>query len=116
MRPEPQAFAQDWIARWNAMDLEDILAHYAEEVVFTTPKSTRFTGDPSGRVVGTAALRDYWSKALATGPLHFDLLGAFAGPDGVAVRYFSSRTNAEVLEVCRVDAAGLVIESAAYYE
>jgi len=116
VRPDPQAFGRDWVARWNAMDLEDILAHYAEDVVFTTPKSTRFTGDPTGRVVGKAALRDYWGKALATGPLRFDLLGVLSGPDGIAVRYFSSRTQAEVVEVCRFDAAGLVIESAAYYE
>ena len=49
MRPDPQAFAEDWVAAWNAHDLERVLAHYAEDVVFVSPNSSRFTGDPTGR-------------------------------------------------------------------
>ena len=116
MRPDPKAFAEEWIAAWNAHDLEAILAHYAEPIVFTSANSTRFTGDPSGRVVGKPALRDYWSRALATGRLTFTLRGVFAGPDGIAIRYLSSRTGGEVVEVVRFGADGLVSESAAFYE
>ena len=116
MRPDPAAFAEAWIAAWNAHDLEAVLAHYAEDIVFVSPNSTRFTGDPSGRVAGKAALRDYWAKALSVSGLQFTLRGVYAGPDGVAIRYFSSRTGAEAVEVARFDAQGLVIDSAAYYE
>jgi len=117
MRPEPQAFAEAWVAAWNAHDLEEILSHYAEEIVFTSAASTRFTGDSSGRVVGKPALRAYWDRALAAYPdLHFTLRGVYAGPDGIAVRYFSSRTGAEAVEVVRFGADGLVRDSAAYYE
>jgi hypothetical protein len=117
VRPDPQAFAEAWIAAWNARDLEDILSHYAEDIVFTSAASTRFTGDPAGRVVGKAALRAYWGKALAAYPdLQFALRGVYAGPDGVAMRYFSNRTGAEAVEVARFGADGLVRDSAAYYE
>jgi ketosteroid isomerase-like protein len=116
LRPDPQAFAEAWIAAWNAHDLEAVLSHYAEAIVFVSPKSTRYTGDPSGRVSGKAAHRDYWAKALVASGLHFTLRGVYAGPDGVAIRYLSSRTGAEAVEVARFDAAGLVIDSAAYYE
>jgi ketosteroid isomerase-like protein len=116
VRPDPHAFAQAWIELWNAQDLEGVLAHYAEDVVFVSPNSTRFTGDPSGRVVGKAALRDYWSRALATPGLQFTLRAVYAGPDGVAIRYFSSRTDAEAVEVARFNAEGLIAESAAFYE
>jgi hypothetical protein len=116
LRPDPHAFAQAWIEAWNAHDLEAVLAHYAEAIVFVSPNSTRFTGDPSGRVVGKAALRDYWSRALQVPGLHFTLRAAYAGPDGVAIRYFSSRTGAEAVEVVRFDDQGLVRDSAAFYE
>jgi len=117
VRPDPASYADAWIAAWNAGDLEGVLRHYAEDVVFVSAVSTRFTGDESGRVVGKTALRDYWSRALAAGgPLTFTLRAVYAGPDGVAIRYHSSRTGAEVVEVGRFDADGLVCESAAYYE
>jgi len=116
MRPEPAAFAADWIAAWNAHDLEAVLAHYADDIVFVTPKSIPFTGDPSGRVVGKAALRDYWSRALQVAGLHFTLRAVYAGPDGLAIRYHSSRTGADVCEVVRFDDEGLVRDSAAFYE
>jgi predicted ester cyclase len=117
VRPEPQAFAEAWIAAWNAQDLDEILSHYSEHVVFTSANSTRYTGDPSGRVVGKSALRNYWSRALAAYPdLRFTLRGVYAGPDGVAIRYFSSRTGAEAVEVASFGDDGLVRESAAYYE
>jgi ketosteroid isomerase-like protein len=116
LRPDPKAFAEEWVAAWNAHDLEAILSHYAEDIVFVSPNSTRFTGDPSGRVVGKTALRDYWSRALQVAGLHFTLRSVLSGPDGVAIRYHSSRTGAEAVEVCRFDTDGLVCDSAAYYE
>lgn len=114
---EPKAFAAEWIAAWNSHDLPRILSHYAEDVVFTSPASTRITGDPSGRVVGKAALEAYWSRALAQIPdLTFTLRSVLSGPNAVAIRYFSSRTSAEAVEVLRFNDDGLAIESAAYYE
>ena len=116
MRPEPQAFAQAWVAAWDAHDREAMLSPYADGIVFTSANSTCFTGDPTGWVQGKVALRDNWSQALATGRLNFALRGVYASPDGVAIRYFSSRTQAEAVEVVRFDAARLVIDSTAYYE
>ena len=110
-------FGETWIAAWNAHDLEAILALYTDDIVFLSPASTRITGDPSGRVVGKQALRDYWRQALALSPdLRFTLKSVFEGVDGVALRYHSTRTGREVVEVHRLDAEGLVCEAAAYYE
>lgn len=114
---DARAFAEAWIAAWNSHDLERILSHYADDIVFVSPASTRLTGDPSGQVIGKSALRDYWGRALATSPdLAFTLRASLAGADGVAVRYFSSRTAAEVVEVARFGPDGLVREAQAYYE
>ena len=34
---EADALAEHWIAAWNNHDLERILSHYAEDVVFSSP-------------------------------------------------------------------------------
>jgi ketosteroid isomerase-like protein len=114
---DPRALAEAWIADWNSHDLARILSHYADGVVFISPASIRITGDPSGRVVGKDALAAYWGRALEMAPdLTFTLRGVLCGPDAVAIRYHSSRTGAEVVEVLRFGADGLAVEAAAYYE
>ena len=112
-----EAFAAEWIDAWNAHDLGRILSHYADDVVFESPASTRITGDPSGRVVGKAALRDYWRQALERVPdLTFTLKAVYGGVGGVAIRYHSSRTGRETVEVLQFNVAGLATWAAAFYE
>jgi steroid delta-isomerase len=67
-----QRFALDWIDAWNRHDVDAVLAHYADDAVFVSPKAERITG--SGIVHGKAALEAYWRAALATvGRLEFAL-------------------------------------------
>ena len=35
-----ERFADEWIAAWNSYDLNAILSHYAEDVVFHSPPIT----------------------------------------------------------------------------
>lgn len=93
------AFAQDWIAAWNAHDLERILAHYVADVVFLSPVAQRRVGD--GRVVGIPALRSYWSQGLAAQPeLKFELVDVLVGQQCLTILYRNHRgqTAAETFE------------------
>lgn len=110
------AFAEEWLAAWNAHDLERILSHYAEDVVFESPLVRERFGKASGQVQGKAELRAYWSAGLAPGsPLHFELLDLFEGIDGGAIRYFSRSRGREVVEVFQFDVTGLVARAGAFY-
>ncbi len=111
------AFAEEWIGAWNAHDLDRILSHYAEDVVFRSPIVRERYGKPSGEVSGKAELRDYWSGAFRPGApsLHFELIDVLAGVDGGAIRYFSTTRDCEVVEVFAFDDAGLVNRAAAFY-
>lgn len=81
-----ESFAREWIAGWNARDLDAILSHYAEDVVFVSPKAKEITGSP--RVVGRAALAAYWRAALDRSPaLHFELERVYAGADCLTIAY-----------------------------
>ena len=70
-----EMFAANWIANWNARDLDAILAHFAEDARFISPLAAELTGSPI--IEGKASLRAYWSKALeASSELHFTLIVA----------------------------------------
>ena len=118
MKPlDLDAFAAEWIAAWNAHDLDRILSHYAEDIVFRSPVVRRRFGKDSGEVSGKAELRAYWSGAFAPGApaLRFELIGVLAGVDGGAIRYFSTTRDCEVVETFVFDDAGLVKRAAAFY-
>jgi len=67
---EAQRFATEWAAAWNRREIETVLAHYDEKLVFLSPTAKAVTG--SGVVYGKAALRAYWTAALARlSHLHF---------------------------------------------
>jgi ketosteroid isomerase-like protein len=36
-REEAQACAEQWAAAWNARDVERVLAHFDDDVTFTSP-------------------------------------------------------------------------------
>ena len=55
------AFAREWVAAWNAHDLERILSHYAEDVVLRSPVAARLLPESSGEIRGIDALRA-WAR------------------------------------------------------
>ena len=83
-----QQFAHDWIAAWNAHDLERILAFCAEDFSMTSPKIASLAGEPSGTVRGKQAVRAYWGAGLQKLPeLRFDLITVLAGVDSITLYY-----------------------------
>jgi hypothetical protein len=61
-RDEAQAFAEAWAAAWNGRDMEHVLVHFDEDVVFTSPTALAVVG--TATVSGKPALRAYWTAAL----------------------------------------------------
>ena len=103
MMPDAPAFAREWIAAWNARDLERVLGHYAERV----------TG--SGRVEGHDSLRRYWRTGLAANPdLSFSFDAVLAGHGALTILYRNHRGQ-QVAETVEFDAQGKVARSVACY-
>ena len=87
---EGHELAQRWIEAWNDHDLDRIVAHYADDVVFTSPFIQKIGTSPSGAVFGREALRAYFKTALDKYPtLTFRLLDIFRGVDSVTLLYES---------------------------
>lgn len=107
-------FTDEWIAAWNSRDLDRILSHYTDDFEMASPVIVEFMGEPSGTLKGKAAVREYWSRALARIPdLHFDLLAVFAGASSVVIHYRGPRGSGA--EVFWFNDAGKVHRAAAHY-
>jgi len=84
------AFADRWAEGWNSQDLDRIMAHYADDIVFRSRKAVALTG--AGEIRGKPALRAYWAAALSRQPdLHFTVDRVFAGHDMLTIAYTNHR-------------------------
>ena len=73
---DQQTFANQWISDWNGRDVEAVLAHFSENVVFTSPRAKAIMG--SLRVEGKSRLREYWTESNRPDPIdrfHLGLCG-----------------------------------------
>ncbi|RHA42627.1 nuclear transport factor 2 family protein [Cellulomonas rhizosphaerae] len=112
--PDPTAFAAAWVDAWNAHDVEAVLAHFADDVVFTSPVAARVLPETGGVLRGKDALRTYWTLGLTLIPdLRFSVERVFVGIDVLVIAYRNQRGNA-VDEVLRF-AGGLVVEGHGTY-
>lgn len=85
---EATRFATQWISQWNARDAEAVLAQYADDVVFTSPRALKVVPESGGTVRGNDALRRYWTLALEGNlDLHFELVGVYAGINAIVIQY-----------------------------
>ena len=112
---DAKEFAADWIAAWNAHDLNQILSHYAKNVVLTSPVAARVLGDPAGVVTGSDALRNYFAKGLALFPnLRFTLIDVMQGLSSV-VLYYENQAGTRTGEFMEFNADGKVTRVVANY-
>jgi len=92
-------FARRWVKNWNDHDIEAVLAHFADDVVFTSPLAERLFPESGGVISGKDALPPYWAEGLRRGPgLRFELLGVYAGSDTIVIR-FRNEQGADRCEV-----------------
>ena len=107
-------FAAEWLAAWNDHDLEAILSHFADEVVFSSPLAQRIVEGSDGVIRGKEALRAYWREGLRRSPeLHFEIEDLYLGISTIVIHY-RNHSGGLVNEVLTFDGP-LVIEGHATY-
>lgn len=107
-------FAAEWIAAWNAHDLERILTHYADDFEMSSPIIRTLVGETSGTLKGKPAVRAYWQKALGAMPdLHFEHLNTLVGAHSIMLYYKGPRGFSG--EVFHFGADGKIVKAFAHY-
>lgn len=106
-------FARKWAQAWNAHDIDRIMAHYADDVVLTSPVAERITG--VDRIEGADAVRAYFEKGLAAYPdLRFEIESALPGTKSVIVLY-ENQAGVRAAEFMELNEAGKVRRMFAHY-
>lgn len=114
-RDQAQTFAEHWIQAWNSHDLDQIMSHYAEEIVLVSPVAASLLNDPSGTVIGKQALQAYFKKGLEVYPdLKFELLDVMWGISSI-VLYYINQKGTKSGELMEIDLAGKVTRVIAHY-
>jgi hypothetical protein len=107
--------AREWYAAWNAHELDEILAHYADDVEFISPIAERLVGAPDGVIRGKAQLRAYFEKGLATYPsLRFEPMLTLVGCGSIVLHY-RSVNDVLAAEMMEVGSDGLIRRVRAHY-
>lgn len=108
-------FSHDWVHAWNAHDVDAVLAHFHDDVLFTSPVAAQMYPETAGTIRGKAALHHYWTGALQRIPdLHFVVEAVYRGIDTVVINY-RNQTGGLVNEVLRFGDDGLVVEGHGTY-
>ena len=108
-------FAEEWIAAWNAHDLDRILSHYADDFEMSSPVIIQVANEPTGTLRGKAAVGAYWKKALELIPdLQFELLTVLAGVNSVTLYYKGARGRLAA-EVFHFGTDNKVVRAFAHY-
>lgn len=112
--PDPAEFSADWVAAWNAHDLDTLLSHFHDDVVFTSPVAAQIVPESGGVLRGKDALRAYWTEGLRRIPdLRFSVERVFAGVSVLVISYRNQRGN--LVDEVLVFADGVVVEGHVTY-
>ncbi len=114
-RPDADSFAREWVAAWNDHDLDGVLSHYADGVVFHSPRIAQVMGTGEAHLTGKAALREYWQAALSgASDLFFELDDVLTGSDAITLLYTNHRGQSAA-ETFIFDADGEICIAVAAY-
>lgn len=110
--------ARRWLDCFARMDLDGLLALYADDCVHTSPKIRVLHPDTGGVLRGKPALRAWWADAFARIPaLRYELRALTADARRVVMEYIRHApgdADLPVSETLEVD-GGLIVASAVYH-
>lgn len=110
-----KSFAAEWVLAWNNKDIEVIMSHYADSVVFSSPFILKAQNNDKGIIYGKSELRKYFEKALEKNPdLHFDLKHIMVGIKSITLIYTRKKTLL-ASEAMILNGAGKVVEGLSHY-
>jgi ketosteroid isomerase-like protein len=98
-----EAIAHRWFVAFNAHDLEQLLALYADDAEHFSPKLKVHRPETQGLVKGKAALRSWWKDSFDRLPsLHYEVLSLTANAQRVFMEYLRHVEGEEDLRVGEV--------------
>lgn len=112
---DAKQFANRWLDAFNSRSIDRIVALYSQNAEVVSRNAIRVLDNSTGTVHGVAAIRDYFTRALAAYPyLRWQLIEVTHGLSCVVV-YFVNEKATRSCEVLELDAQGMIIRHIATY-
>src|ERR1035441_2160638 len=110
-KEEAWKLANDWVAAWNAHDLDLIMTHYEDAIELTSPVVALLLNTPDGKITGKANLRAYFKRGLEAYPnLQFQLENVLWGLNSL-VLYYINQKGTRTAEFMELSATGKVVRA-----
>jgi hypothetical protein len=110
-----RAAAFQWMDDLNQRNLENLMAHYADEVEFYSPTVITRWQIGDGKLVGKAAVERHFRKAIEEVPgMRCEFSAILFGVESVILSY-KRETGALAADLVVFDEGGKVKEVRAYY-
>jgi hypothetical protein len=107
-RERADLIAAEWLAGWNGHSPEQVVAHFADDVVVSSPVADRLRPGSNGVLRGKADVLSYYVDGLAAvGDLRFTLVETLLGVDEITIVY-RNQSDVLVAETLRFRDDGLV--------
>jgi len=107
-------FSKEWEKAWNSHNIESILSHYSDDILFHSKKAIPIMG--TSEINGKADLKIYWAQALEQQPtLVFKVHSVFEGANMMVITY-SNHRNTLAAETLYFDENGLVYRASACHQ
>jgi ketosteroid isomerase-like protein len=107
-------FVESWCANWRKVDIDAVVAHFADDAEMRSPLALKLTGSPV--VTGADNIRAYWQRAYGDIRSADLKILAWSWDDAISrltVWWQLAETRAS--EFMDFDAAGRVTRSEAFY-
>ena len=109
------AFVTEWLAAWNAHDIDRITSHYHEDVEYHSPFVSRLAEGCDG-LRGKAAVREYAAAALARYPdVELGPIVTVAPGAGSVAAVYHSVEGLLAVETLVLDDRNLVVRAHCHY-
>ena len=107
-------FVETWCANWCKVDIDAVVAHFAENAEMRSPLAVKLTGAPV--VAGAENIRAYWRKAYGHIPSADLKILNWSWDDTISrLTVWWQLGEARASEFMDFDSAGRVVRSEAFY-
>jgi hypothetical protein len=115
---DPGDVARRWLSAFNAADVEALIELYAEDAVHESPKVRKAMPGSEGKLVGKAAMRDWWQDAFKRLPgMAYELTALTSNASRAVIEYIRNAPNEQPLAVAEAFEVreGKIVHSIVYH-
>jgi hypothetical protein len=99
----PKEVVNEWLRAFNRADANAMVALYAEDAIHTSPKLRSAQPSSEGRLVGKAAMRQWWLDAFDRLPsISYEVVSIVSDDHVAVIEYLRHRRGEATIQVAEV--------------